>query len=55
MVYELMGMELTTEDHIVEAITTIWRGVTFKILQLVFQEWMWELIWVIDNNKEHYF
>jgi hypothetical protein len=31
-------MELTTKDHIVEAIATIWRGVTFEALQSVFQD-----------------
>jgi hypothetical protein len=51
----MMSMEWTTENHIIEAITTMWRGVTSKILQSVFQEWMRQLIWVIDNNKEYYF
>jgi hypothetical protein len=37
------GMELSTEDQIAEAITTIWRGVTFDTLQSVFQEWMQRL------------
>jgi hypothetical protein len=44
--------ELTTEDHIVEAITTIWRGINFETLQSVLQEWMRRLIRVIDNNVE---
>jgi hypothetical protein len=34
------GINLSTEDRIVEAITTIWRGVTFDTLQSVFPEWM---------------
>jgi hypothetical protein len=35
----MRDMELSTEDQIIEAITTIWRGVTFDTLQSVFQEW----------------
>jgi hypothetical protein len=34
------GMDLSTEDRIVEAITIIWRGVTFDTLQSVSQEWV---------------
>jgi hypothetical protein len=37
------GMELSTENQIIEAITTIWRGITFDTLQSVFQEWMQRL------------
>jgi hypothetical protein len=48
----MKGMELTTEYHIVEAITAIWRGATFEIMQLVFQEWMQRLTWGIDCNGE---
>jgi hypothetical protein len=47
-------MELTTEDHIVAAITTIWGGVTFETQQSVFQEWTRPLIWVIDSKSEYY-
>jgi hypothetical protein len=36
----MKGMELSVEDQIVEAIATIWRGVTFDMLQSVLQEWM---------------
>jgi hypothetical protein len=32
------GMELSTDDQSVEAITTIWRGVIFHTLQSMFQE-----------------
>jgi hypothetical protein len=35
----MKGMELSTEDQIVEATTIIWRGITFDTLQSVFQEW----------------
>jgi hypothetical protein len=49
------GMELSTEDQIVEAITTIWRGVTFDTLQSAFQEWMQRLSWVTETNGEYYF
>jgi hypothetical protein len=40
----MKGMEFTTEDHIIEAITTIWRGVTFETMQSVVQEWIQQLI-----------
>jgi hypothetical protein len=36
----MKDMELSTEDQIVEGITTTWRGVTFDTLQSMFQEWM---------------
>jgi hypothetical protein len=36
----MKGMESSTEDQIVETITTIWPGVTFNTLQSVFQEWV---------------
>jgi histone-lysine N-methyltransferase SETMAR len=51
----MKGMRLSAEDQIVEAITTIWRGVTFGTLQSVFQEWMQRLYWVVENNGEYYF
>jgi hypothetical protein len=34
----MKGMDLTTEDHIVEAVTTIWRSVTFETQRSVFQK-----------------
>jgi hypothetical protein len=51
----MKGMELSTEDQIVEPIATISRGVTFDRLQSMFQEWMQRLNWVIENNGEYYF
>jgi hypothetical protein len=37
------GLELLTKDQIVEAITAIWRCVTFDTLQSMFREWMQRL------------
>jgi histone-lysine N-methyltransferase SETMAR len=51
----MKSMESSTEDQIVPAITTIWRGVTFDRLQFVFQEWVQRLNWVMENNGEYYF
>jgi hypothetical protein len=51
----MQGMGLSTEDQIVEAITTIWWRVTFDTLHSVFQEWMQWLNWIIKNNGEYYF
>jgi hypothetical protein len=48
-------MELSAKDQIVEAITTIRRGVALDTLQSVLQEWMHKLNWVIENNGEYYF
>jgi hypothetical protein len=50
----MKGVGLTTEDDIVEIITTIWRGVIVETLQSVFQEWMRAFIWVIDKNGQYY-
>jgi hypothetical protein len=51
----MKGMEFSTEDQIVSAITTIWQDVTFDTLQSVFQEWIQQLNWVTENNGEYYF
>jgi hypothetical protein len=51
----MKGMELSTEDQIVEAITGTCRDVTFDTLQSVFQKWTPRLSWVIENNGNHYF
>jgi hypothetical protein len=37
----MKGMKLLMEDHIMEAVPAIWRGITFETLQSVFKEWMW--------------
>jgi hypothetical protein len=51
----LMDMELSTEDQIAKAKTTICQGVTSDTVQSVFQEWMQRLNWVIEDNGEYYF
>jgi hypothetical protein len=33
--------------------TMVWRDVNFETPQSVFQEWMQQRIWVIDNNGEY--
>jgi hypothetical protein len=48
-------MELSTDDQIVAVIATIWRGVTFDMLQSVFQEWIQRLNRVIKNHGEYSF
>jgi hypothetical protein len=51
----MKGMELKTEDPIVEIMTTISRGVAFETMEPVFQEWIRRLIWVINNNGKYSF
>jgi hypothetical protein len=40
-------MEFSSEDHIRDAITTIWRDITFDTLQSVFERLMRRIILVI--------
>jgi hypothetical protein len=51
----MKGMELSTEDQIVDAMTIIRRGVAFDRLKSMFQEWMQRLNWVTENHGKYYF
>jgi histone-lysine N-methyltransferase SETMAR len=51
----IKGVEFSTDDQLLEAITRIWNDVTFEDIQSDFQEWIDRLSWVIGNNDEYYF
>jgi hypothetical protein len=47
---KLEEQELSTSDEIIEAIATIWNGVTFEELQSVFSEWIQRVTCVIEHG-----
>jgi hypothetical protein len=49
------GMDLSTEDHLRDALPSIWPDVTFDTLPSVFKEWLRRSMWVIENNSESSF
>jgi hypothetical protein len=51
----MKGVEFSTDDQLLEAITRIWTDVTSEDIQSVFREWIDRLSWVIGNNGEYCF
>jgi hypothetical protein len=48
----MKNIEFSTENHVVDAITTTWRDFSFEILQSLFKEWMRRRICLIDSNGQ---
>jgi hypothetical protein len=46
--------ELSTSEHIIEAITATWDTVPFEELQSMFTEWIQRLTWVIAKSGKDY-
>jgi hypothetical protein len=50
---KLKDHELSTAEHIIEAITATWDSVTFNELQSMFSEWIQKLTWAIAERGKY--